>query len=338
MSTSGMRGLSIILCSFNPEQKIFDRVLNAISQCRFPDDLRFECIVIDNNSAVPLAQQPYVNKALAEIANSRIIIETQQGLTSSRKRGIRESVYDHLLFVDDDNELAPDYIVQLVDVINRYPFIGACNAGKIQVEFIGDVDPWFPTKGKIHFQESRLSKTVWGNDSGTFRHWPFGTGLMIKKDVALHYLKQTENGRFTLADRKGKLLTSGGDGQLVASALELGYSVGRIKELHLKHLISSEKATISYLTRQDYGIYFSNEIFMKECYPENFKPFSVRRETWIFLKLFFFDVFRFLFKRDLKKYAIAVATTAGTISGKRMATGRPAPLFSKLIEALIIKK
>lgn len=330
-----MKGLSVILCTYNPDESIFSKILSSIAANSIPPSLDFECIVVDNNSNSPLDNIQYVRRLLAGIRNSRIVSEGQQGLTFSRKRGILEARYDHLLFVDDDNELAPDYIEQLVNLVNRFPFIGAVNAGVINVEFIGEVDPWFPRKAKVHFQDSCLPQTIWGNDTRTFRHWPFGTGLMVKKDVALHYLRQTESGRFSLTDRKGKLLTSGGDGQLVACAVELGYGVGRARELRLNHLISNRKARISYLTRQDYGIYFSNEIFMKECYPERFRALSPWREALLFIKLFSVDLAKLLWRRDLRKFPIAVAVVAGTINGKRTAAGRRVSFFPRLLEQIL---
>lgn len=333
-----MNGLSVVVCTYNPEPGIFERVLRALGRCALPNLLPVEWIIIDNNSTPPIKNELYVRGAVSIIPNARIVSENRQGLTSSRKRGIRESVYNHILFLDDDNELLSDYLTQLADLICRYPFIGAINAGVINVEYIGSVHPWFSKKGKVHFQDSHLPQTVWGNDSHTFRHWPFGTGLMVKKEVAMRYLEQTETGRFSLTDRKGNLLTSGGDGQLVACALELGFAVGRAKELALNHLIASRKASISYLTRQDYGIYFSNEIFMKECYPDRFRVFSKWREAYILTRLFSLDLFKSVLKGDLKKYAISVAVTIGTLNGKRAASGKSFSLVPGMLEEIIAGK
>src|SRR5690606_14727822 len=127
----------------------------------------------------------------------------------------------------------------------------------------------------------------------------------------------TESGRFSLTDRKGGTMTSGGDGQLVACALELNYGVGRAKELRLNHLIASRKARISYIMRQDYGIYFSDEIFVKECYPEQFRRVARPRELLILLKLFSVDLIVHVLRRDLRKYMIKMAATAGKLDGKR---------------------
>jgi glycosyltransferase involved in cell wall biosynthesis len=333
-----MKGLSVTICTFNPDREIFQRVLTAIAGCAIPGEWPLEYLLVDNNCTVPLTSQSYVQDFLAATKNARVVVETEQGLTASRKRGIMEASYDHILFVDDDNELAPDYFSELHKLSGRLPFVGACNAGIIEVEFIGKVDAWYHEKGKVHFQQSEIDRTIWGNDSRAFRHWPFGTGLMVKKDVALHYVEQVTKGCFSLTDRKGGVLTSGGDGQLVACALSLGYGVGRSKELKLKHLIAARKTTLPYLTKIDYGIYFSNEIFMHECFPHQFRAFTRLQEMRILFKLFLFDIFMFLVRSDLKKFAMEVVKKVGTINGKRVAAGKPLPGVLKHLEKRIISR
>lgn len=318
-----MSELSVIICTYNPDRTIFGRVLSAITQATIPDRENFECVIVDNNSINRIDQEEWVVSKIASIPNARIVIETQQGLTPSRIRGMKESRFSHLLFIDDDNEIASDFFVQLEEVIKSNPTLGACNPGKINVEFIGPVDEWFLSKAKVHFQQSDIQQTMISAESTTFRHWPFGTGLMVKREVAEYYQKQFSAGRFTLSDRKGEVLTSGGDGQLVASALELGYAVGRIRGLSVNHLIAARKATLDYLIRLDYGIYFSDELFMKECYPLRFKPLSGGAEMKVLFKLFSRDLLWYLLRSDLKKYRIAVATRVGMINGKRTAAGKP---------------
>lgn len=322
-------GISIIVCTYNPDEQIFKRVLTALAKAVSTANNNVECILIDNNSNVTLSAEDYVQQFLKLTGSSKLVIEKKQGLTQARIRGIKEAQFDHILFVDDDNELAADYLVQCIRLKEQYPFIAAFNAGIIAVEYIGQVDAWFQKKGLEHFQSSDIPFTVWGNDSSSYRHWPFGTGMLVKKEVCNRYLEKVEAGVFTLTDRKGTVLTSGGDGQLVSCAIEMGYGIGRARELSLRHLIAARKATIHYLTKMDYGIYYSNEWFLKECFPASLRFISGTKAV----KLFIFSTLRAGIAAtrqfDFKSFSIQLAALAGRISGNREANGKSIPFWLK---------
>ncbi len=324
-------GLSIIVCSYNPQKEIFERVLNAIKEAGLSAKEGIEYLIVDNNSLRPLENEEYVQQFLAQTKNSKVIVELKQGLTSARIRGIEEATRNWLLFIDDDNEIDRDFFVQTQLLIKKLPFVAAFNAGVIRVEYIGEVDEWFMKKGKSHFQESNISSTVWGNDSKSFHHWPFGTGMLIRKDVCDCYLDKVKRSIFTLTDRNGTVLTSGGDGQLISCALELGFGVGRSKELRLNHLISSNKATVSYLKRMDYGIYYSNEWFLKECFPEHLVLISRIKEIKLISRTIFLQGIKTILKGDYKIFSIQMASIAGRLDGNRAAFGKKRPAWLRIL-------
>ena len=317
-----MTGISIIICTHNPDKFIFRRVLEAIAVCEQPSGCGLECLIIDNKSVPSLEQETYILEILKMIEGGRIIEETNQGLTQARKRGIKEASFSHLLFVDDDNELDKDYLVQICKLIKNHPGLAAFNAGVIRVNFIGIVEEWFIKKAKSYYQDSDLPETIYGNDNKSFSFWPFGTGLLVSKEVCDYYVNKLEQGQFTLTDRNGKTLSSGGDGQMVACAIEMGYSIGRARELGLNHLIAARKANMGYLTRVSYGIYFSGELFMKENFPENLKAITAWQETEILLKTFFLDGFKAILKNDYKKFSVQRSVILGKLAGNSYALNR----------------
>ncbi len=322
-----MTGISVIVCAYNPDTYIFTRVLNAIFTCQRPLNLGFECLLIDNNSVVPLAREKYISDIIAKIPGAKIFVEKKQGLTSARRRGIIEAKYSHLLFIDDDNEVDEEYFIQMEYLAKRYPNVAAFNAGVIRVNYIGKVDKWFEDKGKSHFQESDLKETIYGNDSSSFKFWPFGTGLMVTKEVCDYYENKIAQGIFTLSDRNGKEKTSGGDGQIVVCAIELGYSIGRATELKLNHLISSEKANINYLSKIDYGIYFSGELFTKESLPGNLNIYSTSEEIKMVLNIFIMGGIKAIVKNRFREFSLQKANLLGRLNGNRQATGKKPSWF-----------
>jgi len=317
-----MTGISVIVCTYNPDKYIFEQVLNAISNCDLPAGMEFECLLIDNNSPTPLIHQSYIGEILQSIKGGRVVVEKEQGLTWARRRGIREASFSHLLFIDDDNEIDKDFIIQTQKLIGSHPEMAAFNAGTIRVKYIGEVDGWFNNKGKAHFQESNIPNTIIGRDNKSFSHWPFGTGLMVTREVCNYYVEKLDKGLYTLTDRNGKLLMSGGDGQLVACAIEMGFSVGRAKELKLNHLIAARKTSLNYLTKIDYGIYFSGELFTKESLPGNLRTFSGLREFKMLFETFIVGGFKAFLKRDFRTYAIQKACLIGRLNGNRQASGK----------------
>jgi glycosyltransferase involved in cell wall biosynthesis len=99
--------VSVILCTHNPRHDYLCRVLASLREQTLPAE-QWEFLVVDNRS----------NQRLAEIwdiswhPRGRHIREDELGLTAARLRGIQESSGSLLVFVDDDNVLAPDFLDQ----------------------------------------------------------------------------------------------------------------------------------------------------------------------------------------------------------------------------------
>ena len=98
----------------------FDRCLAALRGQTLPVE-QWDLLIVDNRSDRPVASAI----DLSWHANARVVCESTLGLTPARLRGIRERRADLLVFVDDDNVLAPDYLQRAVAIANEYPFLGA---------------------------------------------------------------------------------------------------------------------------------------------------------------------------------------------------------------------
>jgi glycosyltransferase involved in cell wall biosynthesis len=75
----------------------------------------WEYLIIDNNSQPSLAE----NVDLGWHPYARVVREEQLGLTAARLRGIKESTAALLVFVDDDNVLAADFLEQAIAIHDR---------------------------------------------------------------------------------------------------------------------------------------------------------------------------------------------------------------------------
>jgi len=246
--------LSVVVCTHNPCSDYLERVMGALrGQSLGPD--RWELLVIDNASDQPLGAR----LDLAWQANARIVREETLGLTPARLRGIEEAAGELLVFVDDDNVLAPDYLEVALQVAADKPFLGAWS-GQCVPEFDAVPPPWLRRYwGNLALRQ--VERDIWSNLPREPETAPCGAGLCIRRDAAQEYLALNRGGqrRFQL-DRAGKSLLSGGDQDLAACACDIGYGVGVIAALRLTHLIPAGRLTLDYQARLAEGIQFSSVI------------------------------------------------------------------------------
>lgn len=273
---------SIIICTYNPDQRIFERCLNAIKHlCN--KGISTEVIIVDNNSTVAVSTLNYVSDFCREVVNSKVIIEKEQGLSYARISGFHHSTGNLIVFFDDDNEPFPDYITEAIKLHNDRAFIGIIGPGCINVEYIDWVDPWIRQHLNGLFQEKKaereeyiLSVLSWAPC------YPPGTGQVIKRDVFASYVENFLYKGLKTSDRKGYSLSSAGDSQIIWSSLNLNYAVGHHPALKLNHLIPSKRANISYLKRLKYHLELSGTYAFIEMYPEK-KVLTPRYTASVFL-------------------------------------------------------
>lgn len=250
--------IGVIICTHNARPDYFARCLAALRAQTLGVE-NWNLLIVDNlsdrpvNSTIDLSWQP----------NGRIVGELTLGLTPARLRGIRESIGDILVFVDDDNVLAPNYLQRATAIANEYPFLGSWS-GQCLPEF--DVTPAEWTRrywGTLCIRE--FDRDVWSNLPLLPDTMPCGAGLCVRREVAMHYLDLYERGaRSIILDRVGASLVSGGDNDLAACACDLNLGVGLFCALKLTHLMPPQRLTEDYLCRLVEGIEFSSIILMAE--------------------------------------------------------------------------
>jgi len=216
----------------------------------------WELIVVDNLSDEPLDG----HLDLSAFRHARIVREAKLGLTPARLRGIAEARGELLVFVDDDNVLALDYLDRATNIDQSYAFLGAWGG-----TCLGD----FPFEPHMHLRPylsylalRTVTRIVWGNEY-RFDIIPFGAGLCVRKRVADAYARSciTVPLREEL-DRKGLSLVSGGDSDIVFTAVDLGLGMGLFCDLKLTHIIPAERLKREYLERLLEGIAFSSQIVL----------------------------------------------------------------------------
>ena len=265
--------LSVIICSYNPVDAFFKECLAAAFAANEIEKVR-EILLIDNNSNPSLASRDYVSAFLSTNANARIIVETQQGLTPARLRGMKESVGDVICFVDDDNIVDKDFFQQVLAVAEKYPFIGSFS-GNVTLDFETPPPVWLSRYAGLLVQ-TVVERDIWSNNADSREIMPCGAGLCIRKEVADHYANIHNQGLRTIKlDRSGDSLMSSGDNDIALCACDIGMGMGLFSALRLRHRIPARRLTKEYIRRLVYGISYSSEVL---CYIRG-KKIQPRRLT-----------------------------------------------------------
>jgi glycosyltransferase involved in cell wall biosynthesis len=236
-----MPSVSVIVCTYNPRPDYLQRTLDGLRAQTFPQD-QWQLLVVDNRSDEPLAGRI----DLSWHPHGRIVREENPGLTPARLRGIRESEGGLLIFVDDDNVLAPDYLASAVNLFEKRPDLGLAS-GCLLPEYEAAPPPWFTGEYESWLAVRRLKKSAWSSFSDS-QSEPAGAGLCLRRSVAQAYLEDAQGNRFQLLlGRRGKSLLSGEDVALSKIALFHGYSIGQFVDLKLTHLIPARRVEPDYL-------------------------------------------------------------------------------------------
>jgi hypothetical protein len=249
---------SVLVCTHNPRQDYLDRCIEGLKQQTLARD-KWELVIVDNASAAD--KIPSLD--LSWHPGARLVYEKQHGLTSARLRGIRETVGDLLVFVDDDNVLDADFLANARAVAEEKTFLGSWS-GQCRPEFEQPPPEWTRRYwGNLVIRE--FDQDVWSNLPRLPESMPCGAGLCVRRNVAQRYLFLHESGKRTIQlDRSPNSLLSGGDNDLAACACDLGLGAGLIASLKLTHLVPPERLTEEYLSRLAEGIYFSSALLDRE--------------------------------------------------------------------------
>jgi glycosyltransferase involved in cell wall biosynthesis len=329
-----MKGFSIIICTHNPTTEILLKLFSAVSQFQ-KGNFPHEIIVVDNKSNPPLIERDFVKKFLGTEDFKHIVYEQKPGLTAARIAGIAKAIYDWIIFFDDDNEPDQDYLLQANVLIKKYPQVAAWGPGQLSVNYINQSETAFLKKIKWLFQERQYKGTFFDNNmvEGS-EYYPFGTGMIVRKDILAEYVERVNAGRYTMSDRKGKNLMSAGDMQILFTCLQMGFYAGSSDQLKLSHLIDASKATPKYAVRLVYALNSSQLKAYQEVFPE--RELNKQRITNYDVLKVVYSALR-LSRYNQKDYTrkMYLSKRLGELNARVIAFEYPSPLFLRLFETII---
>lgn len=234
--------ISVILCTYNPSESCLSRSLDSILGQDLCQD-EWELIVIDNNSSFPVKEWELVKER-----GVRVEFEGKQGLAAARYSGVKHSTGEILVFVDDDNILASDYLKHVKAIFQKTD-IGIVS-GTVLPEYQSEPAAWFKewesmlAIRKPYGEKAYLTTIPFFNE-----YFPIGAGMSVRRNVIEGYYEAIANGSAYITGRVGAQLSSAEDIDLDFFAINQGYLVGTVGVLKMKHIIPAGRTTVDYISR-----------------------------------------------------------------------------------------
>ena len=245
--------ISVVLPGRNPHPNRLHETLSGLAaQTLARTD--WELLVVDNGSmpALSTAREPLLGEL-----STRLIIEPRPGLTPARLAGIHASSGQVVVFVDDDNVLAPNYLATVATHFAAAPTLAAAG-GPVVPRWESTPPDWTREFwGLLALRERGNAPEI--ARGATNAPWPafapVGAGLAVRRLHALAYAQALEHDPVRAAlDRRDTHLGSGGDNDLVFTALHAGGDVAYFPELRVLHLIPAHRLDATYLAQLNEGI------------------------------------------------------------------------------------
>jgi glycosyltransferase involved in cell wall biosynthesis len=231
--------LTVAICTRNPRPDYFTRVLKALAAQTVPP-AEWRLLIVDSASDQALTADEPLKLGLA----ARVVRVSQPGILLARIAAITETATPLLVFLDDDNVPARDFIAEGLRIGSELPRLGCWGPGRIVAEC--EVPPSPEVKANLHRMVCwELPGDRWSN---TGEEIPPGAGLFVRTSLAQQYARvaASDPRRGLIGETAGKLLR-GEDVDLVFSVIKAGHGAGRFVALQLTHLIPKRRLTWAYV-------------------------------------------------------------------------------------------
>ncbi len=132
--------ISVIICTYNRDKYIYN-VLKSLALGTL-EHSAYEIILVDNNCTDNTRSEVDHFCNVFPQVSLRYFVETNQGLSHARNRGIKESKGDILVYVDDDATVNPDYLKTYADWFESHPETDAAGGPIIPHYETGSEPKW----------------------------------------------------------------------------------------------------------------------------------------------------------------------------------------------------
>jgi glucosyl-dolichyl phosphate glucuronosyltransferase len=272
--------ISVIVCTYNRAASL-GKTLESLSAMSVPPDLKWELIVVDNNST------DNTHEVVGEFAqtsgfNVRYVFEPEQGSSRARNTAIANSTGEIIAFTDDDVTVSPGWLRELIATFTAFDCMGV--GGRSLPAWNGLSRPdWLITDGSYHLVSGPILDFDLGDEAKELHVAPWGLNMAFRREAFEKYgLLRPDLG--TSGPRRR---IAGGDTEFGNRLLSNGEKIVYSPKAVVFHPVVPERITKSYFIEY----YF--------CLGRT----DIRQEGWPPEAVLYFGVPRYLFRGLLENGA-----------------------------------
>jgi glycosyltransferase involved in cell wall biosynthesis len=238
----------LCICTHNPRLVLLSDVLRSVAvQDSAPGSFR---VLLVDNASKPAVTEDVLGPLRLNGIEATLLSEPTPGLQRARLRAIHATTSEWILWVDDDNLLAPDFVRRGLEFIKARPDVGCLGGRLLLPEFLKPPDwgaPFLPYLGIRDYGEepiiARLRK--WGPAE------PAGAGAWVKRSVIGEYLRlaDSEDSFFRLGRTGSADLASCDDSCMMQCADRVSLACAYVPTLRLWHHLGPHRFHFGYLMR-----------------------------------------------------------------------------------------
>jgi glucosyl-dolichyl phosphate glucuronosyltransferase len=235
--------LSIIICTYNREEFI-GKTLEYVGRQHL-DPRLFETIIVNNNSQDRTESicQEFINTH-PEL-NVHHVIETKQGHSYARNRGIAESRGELIAYIDDDAFVREDFAAKIIRFFQSHKEVQVIG-GKVIPVYQGTPPEWMTS-----YLLPLVSALDMGNHSRPFtgRKFPIGANVTFRKEVFEKY------GHFNVElGRIGTGLMGGDEKEMIFRLKKNGEPIWYVPDVVVEHIIPPKRIEKNYIQSLAKGV------------------------------------------------------------------------------------
>lgn len=244
---------SVIFCTYNREKYIYNAMKSIAEQDFSSQD--YEIVLVNNNSTD--STESICNQFQKDYPHIvfRYFLETNQGLSYARNRGVAESRGEILVFVDDDATAFDHYLSSIDILFKEHPSVRACG-GPIQPVYEVTKPKWLS-----HYTEQLIGGALYEGDKvKPFRNgrYPGGGNSAFRKEIFdIYGLFNVELGR------KGTGLIGAEEKDLYDRLTRGKEQFFYLPQMGIYHYIPEKKLTEAHFRELTYSIGKSERIRTK---------------------------------------------------------------------------
>jgi hypothetical protein len=241
--------ISVVLCTCDPTPSLLRAALCSLARQTLPRSA-WELVVVDNRSQSPLTDDIFEG---LDLPACTMLHEPRSGLLFARQTAYLAARGAILVCLDDDNELADDYLARALSIAAEQPTLGVWGGVSVPA-FAAPPLTW--TRPLLeHLAIRDYGDKVITSYRQEWGPWdPIGAGMVLRRAVAFEYVGFTQAVQpELLLGRTSTRLLGGEDTLLNRLANRLGLACSYQPTLRLTHHIKAHRLTPRYLRQLLYA-------------------------------------------------------------------------------------